>query len=98
MQPIFDSLTPPGMNLSFAKLQFGDAPIRVEAVRMDRERTDGVYLEFDVRWAGEPEVKLKAGVPGCASCSPSLLLACAWSKALRRLCKYSRVVTLGSTG
>lgn len=65
VQPIFDSVTPPGMDLSFAKLQFGDAPIRVEAVRMDRGRTDGVYLEFDVRWAGDPEVKLKAGVPGC---------------------------------
>ena len=67
MQPIFDSLAPPGMSLTFAKLQFGDAPLRVEAVRMDRQRYDGVYLEMDVRWAGEPECKLKVGVKGCAN-------------------------------
>ena len=69
MQPIFDSLTPPGMTLTFAKLQFGDSPVRVEAVRMDRRRKDGVYLEMDIRWAGEPEIKLKAGVSGCAAIS-----------------------------
>jgi hypothetical protein len=70
VQPIFNSLSPPGVNLTFAKLQFGDAPVRIEAVRMDRKRFDGVYLEMDVRWAGEPEVKFKVGVKGCAARSP----------------------------
>jgi hypothetical protein len=63
VEPIFESIKPPAIGtLEFAKLQFGDAPIRVEAVRMDRDRRDGVYLEMDIRWAGEPEVKLKVGV------------------------------------
>lgn len=66
MKPIFQSLALPGMTLDFAKLQFGDSPIRVEGVRMDRGRKDGVYLELDVRWAGEPEVKLDVGVKACA--------------------------------
>jgi hypothetical protein len=70
MGPVFQSLALPGMVLNFVKLRFGDAPIRVEAVRMDRERKDGCYLELDVRWAGEPEIKLEVGMPGC---SPSLL-------------------------
>jgi hypothetical protein len=67
MNPLFESMKPPAIGtLEFAKLQFGDAPIRVEAVRMDRQRRDGVYLEMDVRWAGEPEVKLKVGLSACA--------------------------------
>lgn len=74
MEPIFESIKPPGITtLTFAKLQFGDAPMRIEAIRMDRERTDGVYLEMDIRWAGEPEIKLKVGLPGCALYSPVFL-------------------------
>ena len=77
MEPIFESIKPPGITtLTFAKLQFGDSPVRLEAIRMDRERTDGVYLEIDIRWAGEPEIKLKVGVPPCALPPVPLLHVC----------------------
>ena len=61
--------------LGFRKLQFGDAPIRIEAVRMNRERKEGVFLEMDFRWAGDPDIQLFVDaiggcdpVPACAPC------------------------------
>lgn len=57
--PIFDSIKPPGFKkISFRKLQFGDAPIRIESVKMNRSRKEGVFLEMDFRWAGDPDIQL----------------------------------------
>jgi hypothetical protein len=58
-EPIFDSVKPPGMKkIGFRKLQFGDAPIRIESVKMNRARKEGVFLELDFRWAGDPDIQL----------------------------------------
>lgn len=70
-EPIFDSVKPPFMNkLGFRKLQFGDAPIRIEAVRMNRERKEGVFLEMDFRWAGDPDIQLFVDALG--GCAPAM--------------------------
>lgn len=58
-EPIFESVKPPGFKkISFRKLQFGDAPIRIESVKMNRSRKEGVFLEMDFRWAGDPDIQL----------------------------------------
>lgn len=73
-EPIFDSVKPPFMNkLGFRKLQFGDAPIRIEAVRMNRERKEGVFLEMDFRWAGDPDIQLFVDALG--GCAPAMCAA-----------------------
>lgn len=66
-EPIFENVKPPFMNkLGFRKLNFGDAPIRIEAVRMNRERKEGVFLELDFRWAGDPDIQLFVdAIGGC---------------------------------
>jgi Ca2+-dependent lipid-binding protein len=58
-EPIFDTVKPPFMKkLGFRKLQFGDAPIRIENIRVDRTRKEGVFMEMDFRWAGDPDIQL----------------------------------------
>lgn len=60
VEPIMDSIKPPLVvkRIGFKKLQFGDAPIRIEGVRMDRGRKDVVALEIDFRWAGDANIVL----------------------------------------
>lgn len=67
--PIFESIKPPGFKkISFRKLQFGDAPIRIESVKMNRTRKEGVFLEMDFRWAGDPDIQLAIDTLG--ACVP----------------------------
>lgn len=74
-EPIFENVKPPFMNkLGFRKLNFGDAPIRIEAVRMNRERKEGVFLELDFRWAGDPDIQLFVdAIGGCVLDAHALL-------------------------
>lgn len=61
VDPILDQVKPPLLikKIGFKKLAFGDAPFRIEAVRMDRLRKkDEIFLEIDFRWAGEANIIL----------------------------------------
>jgi hypothetical protein len=75
-EPIFESVKPPGFKkIGFKKLQFGDAPIRIESVRMNRVRREGVFLELDFRWAGDPDIQLAIDTFGACVPIPWLSLA-----------------------
>lgn len=67
-----DQVKPPLVvkRIGFKKLQFGDAPVRIEAVRMDRTRPKSeIFLELDFRWAGDANIVLAIdpAVGGCAA-------------------------------
>jgi len=50
VEPLMDQYRPPFIKrIFFKKLTFGDAPFRVEGIRVDEKQTDRVQIEVDFR-------------------------------------------------
>ena len=57
MEPLLASHKPPFISkIFFKKLTFGDAPFRVEGIRVDEGQADRVQIEVDFRWAGDANI------------------------------------------
>jgi len=59
VEPLLNYYKPPGIKeIYFQRLSFGDAPFRVEGIRVDRTSTDHIQIETDFRWAGQSSIFL----------------------------------------
>lgn len=68
VEPLFDQYKPPGVKkIYFQKLSFGDAPFRVEGIRIDQTSNDQILLESDFRWAGASSIFLAIQMQGGGS-------------------------------
>eukprot|EP00903_Cladosiphon_okamuranus_P007574 g7348.t1 len=63
IQPILDSYRPAGVNaLGFKKVSLGTIPPKVVGVRALEMKDDKAVIDIDLRWAGNAEFVLEAGV------------------------------------
>jgi hypothetical protein len=68
VEPLMEQYRPPCIKRIFVKkLTFGDAPVRVEGIRVDETLTDRVQLEVDFRWAGDANIFLAIELPAGGS-------------------------------
>lgn len=64
VEPLMDQYRPPGISrIYFKKLTFGDAPFRVEGIRVDDSLSDRVQMDIDFRWAGDANIFLAVELP-----------------------------------
>ncbi|CAM9695456.1 unnamed protein product, partial [Ectocarpus sp. 13 AM-2016] len=63
IQPILDSYRPPGIStLGFKKVSLGTIPPKVVGIRALEMKEDKAVIDIDLRWAGNAEFMLEAGV------------------------------------
>ena len=68
VEPLMDQYRPPFIKkIYFKKLTFGDAPFRVEGIRVDEKQIDRVQIEVDFRWAGDANIFLAIELPAGGS-------------------------------
>jgi len=64
VEPLMEQFRPPFIRrIYFKKLTFGDAPFRVEGIRVDEKQLDRVQIEVDFRWAGDANIFLAIELP-----------------------------------
>lgn len=68
VEPLMEQFRPPFIKrIYFKKLTFGDAPFRVEGIRVDEKQIDRVQIEIDFRWAGDANIFLAIELPAGGS-------------------------------
>ena len=68
VEPLMEQYRPPFIKrIYFKKLTFGDAPFRVEGIRVDETKTDQVQIDVDFRWAGDANIFLAIELPAGGS-------------------------------
>ena len=68
VEPLMEQYRPPMIKrIYFKKLTFGDAPFRIEGIRVDEKQTDRVQIEVDFRWAGDANIFLAIELPAGGS-------------------------------
>jgi Ca2+-dependent lipid-binding protein len=65
LDPILEQYRPHGLikRIYVHELTFGEAPFRIENVRVDHQSEKEICLEFDFRWAGEAHVGIAVELP-----------------------------------
>lgn len=64
VEPMMEQYRPPFISrIYFKKLTFGDAPFRIEGIRVDENQIDRVQIEIDFRWAGDANIFLAIELP-----------------------------------
>ncbi|EIE26093.1 hypothetical protein COCSUDRAFT_46488 [Coccomyxa subellipsoidea C-169] len=65
VEPMMEQYKPPGLikKIYFAKLTFGDAPMRIDNVWVEDEGDQHVLLEVAFRWAGDANIAIAIELP-----------------------------------
>ncbi|BDA44378.1 Synaptotagmin-5 [Coccomyxa sp. Obi] len=65
VEPMMEQYKPPGLikKIYFAKLTFGDAPIRIDNVWVEDEGEQHVLMEVAFRWAGDANIAIAIELP-----------------------------------
>lgn len=68
VEPLMEYYRPPMIKrIYFKKLTFGDAPFRVEGIRVDEKQENQVQIDVDFRWAGDADIFLAIELPAGGS-------------------------------
>jgi hypothetical protein len=59
VEPLMDLYKPPFIKrIYFKKLTFGDAPFRIEGIRVEDRNGEAIQIETDFRWSGDMSIHL----------------------------------------
>lgn len=68
VEPMMEQYRPSFIKrIYFKKLTFGDAPFRIEGIRIDKQEKDRILMEMDFRWAGDANIYLAIELPAGGS-------------------------------
>ena len=68
VEPMFDQYKPPFISkMGFQKLTFGEAPIKIDSVKIDPKAQGKVVMEIDFRWQGDANISLFIQLSGLSA-------------------------------